>query len=494
MTVGSVSKHTLWNILGQLAPIAIAIIAIPMLVQRLGMDRYGFLTLVWVLVGYVGVFDLGVGRAMTRVVAERLGAGDRVGAESNARTALAFLLAAGLTIGTAMLLLSSLIVQVLSIPESLHDEAVSALRILAFSLPLVMLTSGYRGYLEARREFGILNIVRVLMGVLTYGAPLIATAISPHLEAMVGSVLLTRLLANFAHRWACMRCEGVDLRFEWPSLARVRPMLALGGWMTVSNVISPLMGSVDRLLIAGLASVAAIGMYATAFDVITKVLIVAYSLTGAAFPLFAALQQSDEVRRLYATFAKVMFILIWPALFILSLFAESLFTLWMDSAFAELAAPALQILAIGLLFNCLAQVPAMLIHSRGSPRWMAMLHLIEAPFFLVLIYLLTQRWGVLGTAAAWSLRAAIDALILFTIVDRRLVSGTLALGHVLVQAGLALALCGVPFLGLSLSERIVTGLFIVCAFVFMAWRWVLSEQERCIALRLILEKSKRVRA
>lgn len=491
MTFGSVSKHMLWNILGQSGPILIAIVAIPLLVQRLGMDRYGFLTLVWVLIGYVGIFDFGVGRAMTRVVSERLGAGDQVGAESNARTALSFLLAAGLAIGTLLLILSTAIVEALSIPPALGEEALNAFRLLAFSLPFVMLTSGYRGYLEARREFGILNIVRTIMGMLTYGAPLVATAISPRLEFMVASVLLTRMIANYAHRWACIRCDGASLRFEWPSIQRVRPMLALGGWMTVSNVVSPLMGSVDRLLIAGVASVAAIGMYATAFDVVTKVLIVAYSLTGAAFPLFAAMQQTDRVGAMYATISKAMLLLIWPALFLLSLFAQPLFTLWMGQSFAELAAPAMQILAVGLLFNCLAQVPAMLIHSRGAPRWMAIMHLIEVPFFLVAIYFFTQRWGVLGTAFAWSLRAAIDASALFVIVDRRLARGALRIAQIAFPLILAIAMCALPLIQLTMPYRLAAGAGVVLAFLLITWRFLLDEAERTTLIQLINQKMRR---
>ena len=52
----------------------VAIIAIPFLIKGLGTARFGVLTLAWMVVGYFSLFDLGIGRALTKVVAEKIGA------------------------------------------------------------------------------------------------------------------------------------------------------------------------------------------------------------------------------------------------------------------------------------------------------------------------------------------------------------------------------------------------------------------------------------
>ena len=64
-----------WNLLGQLAPLVAAAVALPLLVNSLGIDRFGVLTLSWVIIGYFSLFDLGIGRALTQVVASHVGAG-----------------------------------------------------------------------------------------------------------------------------------------------------------------------------------------------------------------------------------------------------------------------------------------------------------------------------------------------------------------------------------------------------------------------------------
>src|SRR4051812_26259804 len=60
-----------WNLLGNLMPMLAGLVAVPFLVHQLGAERFGLLSLGWVLIGYFGLFDFGLGRALTKMVAER---------------------------------------------------------------------------------------------------------------------------------------------------------------------------------------------------------------------------------------------------------------------------------------------------------------------------------------------------------------------------------------------------------------------------------------
>ncbi|MBM3312230.1 MAG: hypothetical protein FJY80_12070, partial [Candidatus Aminicenantes bacterium] len=67
---------TVLNLTGYVAPMVVGFLAIPFLIRWLGVDRFGVLSLIWVLAGYFAVFDLGLGLATTKFVAEALGRGD----------------------------------------------------------------------------------------------------------------------------------------------------------------------------------------------------------------------------------------------------------------------------------------------------------------------------------------------------------------------------------------------------------------------------------
>ena len=57
-----------WNMLGRGLPLLVALALTPPLVAALGIERWGLFTLALGLVGVFGVFDLGLGAALTRTL------------------------------------------------------------------------------------------------------------------------------------------------------------------------------------------------------------------------------------------------------------------------------------------------------------------------------------------------------------------------------------------------------------------------------------------
>ena len=86
-----------------------------------------------------------------------------------------------------------LVTSVLKIPVALQGEALGAFHLLAWSVPIVILTTGFRGILEAHRRFDLVNIVRMPLGVLTFVAPLCVLPLSNGLDAVVSVLLAVRL-------------------------------------------------------------------------------------------------------------------------------------------------------------------------------------------------------------------------------------------------------------------------------------------------------------
>src|SRR3989442_14773470 len=71
-----VARYTAYNILGQAVPLLVGVAAIPIITRSLGDTRFGILALMWAIIGYFSVLDLGLGRATTKFVAEALAGHD----------------------------------------------------------------------------------------------------------------------------------------------------------------------------------------------------------------------------------------------------------------------------------------------------------------------------------------------------------------------------------------------------------------------------------
>jgi O-antigen/teichoic acid export membrane protein len=56
----ALAHNTAWNLAGQILPLLAAVFAIPILIEGMGVERFGVFMLAWVVLGYFSLFDLGL--------------------------------------------------------------------------------------------------------------------------------------------------------------------------------------------------------------------------------------------------------------------------------------------------------------------------------------------------------------------------------------------------------------------------------------------------
>lgn len=485
MSFNRFANNALWNLAGQIAPIAIALIALPPLIHALGMDRYGFLTLAWALVGYAGLFDLGLSRAMTRLVAQRLATQDRQGALQVGAVATTLMLAFGVFSGALLGTAATAIVDGwLKVPPALRNEAINAMWLLAAAMPVVLITSAYRGTIEAHQCFKALSVVRIVMGVFTFAGPLCAAWLSPRLEVTVGAVVAMRVVAAWAHAWLADRQCGFRYRFTLPDRVTTRHLFALGGWMSVSNIVGPFMSNMDRFILGGLVAVEMVAYYATPYDLIGRTMVLPYAVMGVLFPMIAGLaNDARRARETYDATIRMLFVCMFPVVFVAFTLGGSFLRIWLGENFAQHGTIVLQLLCIGVLANTLAQAPANMVQALGQPKWMAVTHLLELPFFLLAIWYFTLHFGIAGTALAWTLRTIVDCVIMFMLVSRNLGGSDLAASRALLAACFAAALCWAGYAAATDLQRVTVCALGLGAFSVFAWSVVLTGPDKARILR-----------
>jgi O-antigen/teichoic acid export membrane protein len=478
------ARNTVWNLVGSAAPMAVAVFCIPILIRGLGHDRFGVLTLAWALIGYASLFDLGLGRALTQLVARKLGAGEDSEIRALVWTSLLLMMMLGVVgAGVVGLLSPWLVHRVLNVPGALQRETLQSFLFLAFSIPVVISTAGLRGLLEAHQRFALINALRIPMGIFTFVGPLLALPFSKSLVPVVATLVVGRVAAWAAHLVLCLRViPEVSGSIAWERSA-IGPLLRFGGWMTVTNIVGPLLVTVDRFLIGALASMTAVAYYATPFEIVTKFLLVPSALMGVMFPAFSAsfAQNGERTAVLFGRSIKSLFLVLFPVMLCTVALAQNGLGLWLGVEFAQHSFRVLQWLAVGVFINSLAQVPFAFLQGVGRPDLTATLHLIELPLYLGLLWWLVGTYGIEGAAIAWTARVTADALFLFGLAKRYLPGKKPIRLRAAFLPAIALLILALAAL---LRGPVEKGLFLfgtILCFALVTWYRILTPEERTLA-------------
>lgn len=480
------AKNTVWNLVGQGVPLLVALFAFPLLISGLGTDQFGVLTLAWVIIGYFSLFDLGLGRALTKMVADKLGAQEEDEIPVlvwTAMTIMAFLgLAGALILG---LLTRWLVISVLNIQGDLQSEAVHTFYLLAVSIPVVICTAGFAGILSALQRFDLLNAVRIPMGVFMYLGPLLVLPFSKSLTLVIGVLVLGRFVASMIYLLLCLHVLPILRHGKRLSRSMVKPLLRFGGWMTVSNTIGPLMVTWDRFLIGALLSVTAVAYYATPYEAVTKLWLIPIAIVSVLFPAFAVSYVQDRARfkLLFNRGIKYIFFALFPITLVMVVFAHEMLNLWLGVEFADNSYRVLQWLAIGVLINSMAQVPFALIQGAGRPDITAKIHLVELPVYLPMLWFMIKGYGIDGAAISWVARVSIDALFLL-LVGHKLAAGKTFPGWraLSITLGVIMILV-IGMISMSPVIKVVYLITTILGFIGISWFVILVSDERDMILR-----------
>lgn len=468
-------------VVGSQGAIAImGLIAVPLLVSRLGAPKFGILALAWVVIGYASVLDLGLGRALTKVTADRLGAGKPEEIPKLFWTATALLTAIGVAVGALVIAISGpLTSSVLNVPGDLTAQAQTTFALLGCTVPFVLLSTAFAGSLEARQRFDITNGISVPLSFLSFYGPVAIAFFTTDLPLVVSAVCLSRVCATALYFTFCLRVDPSLRGKRKPERSLVGILLSFGGWVTVAAVVVGLMLAADRFVIGAVLDTTDVAFYATPFEASQKILLFASAFSNVLFPGFAANVGRDRGRTesLFSRGARGTIIGLFPFALITSVLSFEILNLWINHSFAVRGGPVMEILAAGVLVNGLAFVAFALIQST-RPDIIAKVAIVEFVLYIGLLWLLLETDGIEGAALAFALRAAADTAALYYFTHRLRLVRLEAILRVAWMAGIGVALIALGALLPSTVTRIAYLLIVLAAFVPFAWFRILEPLER----------------
>lgn len=489
-------RNTVLNLAGQVLPALCAIVSMPALIHRLGSERFGILMLAWMSIGYFNIFDFGLGRALTRAVAARLGTPSE---GEIPRFFWSTLISTGLLgiVGAVVLVRSGhfLAANVFKVPVSLILETEQSLWIIAGCLPFVIMAASTRGYLEATQDFIKINFIQIPLGIGFYLLPLLVCFFTTSVPVIIAALVLLRVCVWFAYVVASMRTPnlaGKGIQFESSVLPE---LLKFGGWIAFSNLVIPAIAYADRFLVGMLLSLSAVTYYSTPYELINRLWVIPFALMSVVFPALTSELVASPVRaaRLYFRANKVLFAVFAPLAVVVILLAPWGLGVWVGAEIAAQSAEVMQILMIAMFINIFGLAPTAMLDALGKPAVTAISHVVQFPIYVAALWFLIPKYGLRGAAIIWVVRNLVDTLTLAYFAEKNFKAAAINWRRVLIFGfGSIVVFVMVGWLPIAFGWRALVALAYVVLFFPWIWLRLFTSEERTEIAELILGKLARI--
>ncbi|TBW02231.1 flippase [Azotobacter chroococcum] len=403
----SLLKNTTWNILGFAIPVVVAIPAMGYMARVLGVEKFGIFTLCYAVVGYASLFDLGLSRAVVRAVAMNASSEERIAKIIG--TASCFVLILSVLAACLLYFSTDWLVMKLSVSADSAVETKSAFELLSLAVPALLLSMVWFSYLEGLGSFYKLNVLKALSGLSVVLFPLLTVICEPSLVSAIVGLVAGRVVSMLiSYLWGLWEGSKHHL-WKMDSLI-LRELLSFGGWITVSNIISPVMVYFDRFFISSFVGAKSVAFYTAPAEAVARLLIIPIAVSKVVFPRLSARHKGAEAEARFG-----FWLLLGGCLFLaiaIGFFSEDILLLWMGADYLGEAVTVLRILLVGFVFNAIAQIPFTKIQASGNARVTALLHMGEVVPYFCILYYLVLNFSLVGAAIAWVLRVALDCIML----------------------------------------------------------------------------------
>lgn len=415
----SLKKNTIWNLVGAGLPLLAAAACIPYCLSQLGKEAFGVLTLIWALIGYFSLFDFGTGRALTYELSKlRLEQG-------NQQEKIQVTLKAGLILTSFSGALGTLIILGLAFQLSHHWLNISAqwqadtylaFLIAAAGIIPTTLASGQRGAMEGLDRFGASNMNKIFLGFCMFILPALSiwlhgASLSHIAFYLVASRFLVVVIGTIQLRDYLFTPLNSPLSTD-TLLIHMRSLISYGLWLTLSGIIGPMMVYGDRFFVSAAVGAEQLSLYSIPQEGLIRLLIVPVAICGALLPTFTQITDQNQLSAVYKKNRHRLTLIMLGLCLGSALFAYPILSLWLSTDFARQAIPIVFIFSLGIWINSIAIMPFILLQSKGKTAITAQFHLVELFVYIFLLYILANKYGLMGAAWAWVIRVSLDLLLL----------------------------------------------------------------------------------
>ncbi len=404
--------NTAANGTAQLASMVASLVFMPLLISAFGLGNYGLYMLASSVAAYASLMDLGVGAALTKLVAEHAATSDEATVAESVSSALVFYLLVGLIVGLSMAVLGAYSDVVFRLTG---DQALLMRNMLwlgALFQVLYWPLSTARHTLAGLQRYDLLATSSVLATVLSVAATLLV------LWANQGPLVLVGLNGAIGAIVAVVNVVAVrrllpsaQVTLLAASRSRITAILGFSWAVFVVQLSDTVFyQQTDRILLGVFSGAAAVGLYEAAAKFNALMTYLSGLTVSAVMPVASGMHAEQRIASLRALLlrgTKYSAALIAPLTVLTIIFAGPIIRVWLGPKFLSQVVVA-QVLVFPHLAVCLGLMGDAIVIGKGRLARRVPYIVAQAVVNLVLSALLIGPLGVLGVAVGTAIAHLAD--------------------------------------------------------------------------------------
>lgn len=406
----SLRKNTLWNLAGSGLPLLAAAALIPYMLNVMGNELFGILTLIWALIGYFSLFDLGIGRSLTYEISQLKANGLHTEIAHTLKAGMLLTFATGILGAVMLWFMSPLLVKWLKVSVTFQADAILAFKFCALAIIPTTVTSGLRGALEGFERFAASNLSKLIVGFSMFALPALTIRLhGASLSSIAAYLCVMRIMVALFVVWQMrvyFQNTGSKLSKHY-----FNKLFNYGFWVTITGIVGPLMVYGDRFFVSAIIGASQLPFYAIPQEGLFRLLIIPSAFCAALLPKLAALNGLEAINLYHRNYRR-MTVVMFAICLVAAMLAYPALYFWLSPDFAKKSLSIILILVVGVFLNGISLVPYTFLHAKGKPKVTAIFHVIELCVYIPVLWILTQHFGLAGAALAWVGRVLLDYVLL----------------------------------------------------------------------------------
>ncbi len=417
-------RNSLWNLAGAALPALVALATVPLLIDGLGLEGFGIVTVIGAVVGYAGLFDISLSAGAIKYLAEHHARGDGRRFAETFWFGLAFYGVLGLAGGVLLFAFAApLLARFFEVSALLRDDALLALQVAALGFALSQLQNYLLVVPQALQRYDRAAGSEAVFGI----AANLASAAAALLGGGIAGVVLARVAVSCANLlWLARMLSrlGVPLAPVLPARATCMMLARFSGHTWLSRLASLLHQHADKLLVGSLAGPVALAFYTVPTQLAGRLLGLTFRLASVIYPRVSALSASGgepALRTLYLDATRLLGYLNIAVLGLVALTGDIFLRHWVGPAFVADGYQVLLLVTAALLADSLTTLPSLVNDGLGHPKITGRFAIARGVLGVGLVWVGIVSGGIVGAAAAHLLASLLMAALFIAYVHGRTV-------------------------------------------------------------------------